>query len=60
MKFEQSVKRIDEIISAMENPDIPLEESVKLYREGIKLAADCRKELDSAELLVTVDDGETE
>lgn len=56
MNFEQSVKRIDEIIAAMENPEISLEESVKLYQEGVKLAADCRGELDKAELLVTVDE----
>lgn len=58
MKFEDSVKKLDEIIAALENPDVSLEDSVKLYKEGAELIGLCRKELDSAEMLVTVDDGE--
>lgn len=55
MKFEQSVKRLDEIIIALENPEITLEDSLKLYKEGAELIGSCRKELDNAEMLVTVE-----
>ncbi len=55
MKFEQSVKRLDEIITALENPKITLEDSLKLYKEGAELIGSCRKELDNAEMLVTVE-----
>lgn len=55
MKFEQSVKRLDEIITALENPEITLEDSLKLYKEGVELIGSCRKELDNAEMLVTVE-----
>lgn len=55
MKFEQSVKRLDEIITALENPEITLEDSLKLYKEGAELIGSCRKELDNAEMLVTVE-----
>lgn len=55
MKFEDSVKRIDEIISALENKDISLDDSIKLYKEGAKLIDGCKKELDKAEMLVTVE-----
>lgn len=55
MKFEDSIKRIDEIISALEDKDISLDDSIKLYKEGAKLIDGCKKELDKAEILVTVD-----
>ena len=55
MKIEQSVKRLDEIITALENPEITLEDSLKLYKEGAELIGSCRKELDNAEMLVTVE-----
>lgn len=55
MKFEDSIKRIDEIISALEDKDILLDDSIKLYKEGAKLIDSCKKELDKAEMLVTVD-----
>ncbi len=55
MKFEQSVKRLDEIITALENPEITLEDSLNLYKEGAELIGSCRKELDNAEMLVTVE-----
>lgn len=61
MKFEKSVSRIDEIISNLENGDITLEQSLAIYQEGVKLIAECKTELNNAELLVTVtgDNGDT-
>lgn len=55
MKFEDSIKRIDEIISALEDKDISLDDSIKYYKEGAKLIESCKKELDKAEMLVTVE-----
>lgn len=57
MNFEQSIKRLDDIISKLESNDISLEESLELYGEGTALLGSCRKQLEQAELLVTVDDG---
>jgi len=56
MNFEQSLKRLDEIIAKLENNEISLEESIEIYREGTDLAGRCRSLLDSAELLVTVEE----
>lgn len=56
MKFEASIKRIDEIIATLEDRDISLDDSIKLYKEGAKLIDSCKKELDKAEMLVTVED----
>lgn len=58
MKFEDSIKRIDEIISALEDKDISLDDSINLYKEGAKLIDGCKKELDKAEMLVTVEENE--
>ncbi len=56
MKFEESINKINEIISALEDKDISLDDSIELYKEGAKLIESCKKELDKAEMLVTVDD----
>lgn len=56
MNFEASIKRIDEIIAALEDKDISLDDSIKLYKEGAKLVEVCKKELDKAEMLITVED----
>lgn len=50
--FEESMKRLDEIVSALESGEVSLEESLKLFEEGTKLSAKCTELLDSAELKV--------
>lgn len=54
MNFEQSVKRLDEIIGKLEDNGISLEESIEMYKEGTELLINCRKQLEQAEMLVTV------
>lgn len=54
MNFEQSVKRLDEIIVKLEDNSISLEESIEMYKEGTELLINCRKQLEQAEMLVTV------
>ena len=56
MKFEESIKRLDEIIEKLENNETSLEEAIEIYREGAALLGNCRKQLEQAELLVTVAD----
>ncbi len=56
MNFEKSLKRLDEIISKLESNEVSLEESIEIYREGTELLGKCRGLLDSAELLVTVEE----
>lgn len=58
MKFEQSIKRLDEIIEKLENNETSLEEAIEIYREGAALLGSCRKQLEQAELLVTVADND--
>lgn len=47
--FEESLKKLEEIVAQMERGDLPLEESVLLFEEGTRLSAECRKQLEDAE-----------
>lgn len=51
--FEESMVRLDEIVKALEKGDVALEDSIKLFEEGTKLAAKCSQLLETAELKVT-------
>ena len=37
MSFEQSLKRVNEILSALENKETPLDQSLSLFEEGVTL-----------------------
>ena len=58
LSFEESMDKLDEITKAMEDISISLEDSLNLYKQGVKIAALCKKQLDAAEeevLLLTKD-----
>jgi len=48
-KFEDALKRLEEIINNLEQGEVPLEETVKMFQEGITLAKICKDKLQSAE-----------
>ena len=48
VSFEESCLRLEEIISKLEDEKLSLDESVKLYEEGMKLVVKCNKELSDA------------
>ena len=50
--FEENMQRLEQIVRAMERGDVPLEESLKLFREETALVETCGKLLDEAELQV--------
>jgi exodeoxyribonuclease VII small subunit len=52
--FEESVKQLEAIVSQIERGDVSLEESVKLFEEGAKLAEQCKQQLVEAESKVEV------
>ena len=52
MTFEESMARLEQIVRAMEQGDVALEESLKLFQEGTALVAGCEKLLDNAELQI--------
>ncbi len=47
--FEQSLKKLETIVDQLEKGDLTLEDSIKLFEEGVGLSAACKKELDTAE-----------
>ena len=47
--FEESLKKLETIVDQLEKCDLPLEESLKLFQEGVGLSAVCKQELDAAE-----------
>ena len=51
--FESSLARLEEISGQLESGDVGLEDSIRLYEEGIGLAKICYSTLKDAELKVT-------
>jgi exodeoxyribonuclease VII small subunit len=47
--FEESLQKLESIVEQMEKGDLSLEDSLKLFEEGVALSAACKKELDEAE-----------
>jgi exodeoxyribonuclease VII small subunit len=47
--FEESLKKLESIVAQLEKGDLPLEESLKLFEEGMALSAACKRELEAAE-----------
>ena len=50
--FETSLKKLEKIVSDLENGDLPLEESIKTFEEGVKLTKHCQNLLSRAELKI--------
>lgn len=59
--FEESMTELEEVVSRLESGDVTLDDSLKLFEKGIKLAKSCQKKLDEAEkkvkLLTAAEDG---
>ena len=47
--FEESLKKREGLVEQLEKGDLALEDSLKLFEEGVGLSAACKKELDEAE-----------
>ncbi len=51
--FEDSLNRLEEISSLLDDEELGLDESIKLYEEGIELSKVCYTKLKEAELKIT-------
>ena len=47
--FEENIARLEQIVRIMEKGEVPLDESLNLFREGTSLVQSCAKLLDDAE-----------
>ena len=54
VKFEQAMARLEAIVGELEKGDLPLDESLKIFEEGIRLSKSCLKVLEDAERKVEV------
>jgi exodeoxyribonuclease VII small subunit len=53
-KFEDALSRLEEIVRKMESGDLSLDESLKVFEEGIKLVRICSKKLEEAERRIEI------
>lgn len=54
LKFEDAMKKLEEIANELENNELSLEESVKKFEEGMNLSKQCKDSLDKAEKQITI------
>ena len=54
MEFEKALARLEEIVRKLEANDTPLEQSLKLFEEGVALTARCNALLEKAEQQVSM------
>ena len=47
--FEENVKQLETIVDQLERGDLPLEDSLKLFEDGMRLSSACREQLEAAE-----------
>jgi exodeoxyribonuclease VII small subunit len=52
--FEESLKKLEGIVEQLEKGDLALEDSLKLFEQGVNLSAACKQELEAAEGKVQV------
>ncbi len=59
--FEESMKKLESIVTELETSNLSLDESVSKFEEGMKLSKQCNKMLEEAEKKITIlleNDGE--
>ncbi|MDR7072679.1 exodeoxyribonuclease VII small subunit [Fictibacillus barbaricus] len=63
MTFEEAMEQLEEIVEKLEQGDVPLEESIDLYQQGMKLSKLCHTKLKNVEKKMDTilhEDGEEE
>jgi exodeoxyribonuclease VII small subunit len=48
-KFEECLDRLEKIVNELEKSEVPLEQALALFEEGVQLSTSCKKQLDEAE-----------
>jgi exodeoxyribonuclease VII small subunit len=48
--FENSLKRLEEIVETLDQGNVPLNDVMKMYEEGVQLSKDCLEQLSQAEI----------
>lgn len=58
MTLEESFARLDEMLEKMEDRELPLEESFRLYQQGMQLLARCNEKIDVVEKKIRIMNGD--
>ena len=54
VKFEKALERLEKIVEELEAGNIPLEEALKKYEEGVRLSRSCTEKLNQAEKKIQI------
>lgn len=54
LSLEEAMARLEEIVAQLEGEKLPLDKSLKLYEEGVKLASLCAGELETAKRKIQI------
>ena len=54
LNFEASLEELERIVKELEKGDLPLEQSLSLFENGMRLSADCKRQLEEAETRVEI------
>lgn len=54
IKFEEALKKLEKIVEKLEGGDVPLEDSLALYEEGISLFRHCSSKLEEAKKKIEI------
>jgi exodeoxyribonuclease VII small subunit len=52
--FEQSLKQLEQIVNEMESGELPLEQAIHRFEEGIELSKFCAQKLEESERKITL------
>jgi len=52
--FEEALRELEEIVNRLEGGDLPLEEALQLFEEGVRLSRMCHTKLDEAQRRVEI------
>jgi exodeoxyribonuclease VII small subunit len=54
LTFEQALKRLEEIVEALETEDLDLDKSLQFFEEGVHLSRHCNQQLQAAEKRIDI------
>ncbi len=54
LNFEAGLQELERIVKELEKGDLPLEQSLQLFESGMRLSADCKRQLETAETRVEI------
>jgi exodeoxyribonuclease VII small subunit len=61
ISFEQAMEQLEEIVNKLESGDVPLEQAIEMFQEGMRLSHLCGQKLDQVErkieMLIEVEGG---